>query len=233
MQTRRRLLNGEAALIDAPDAAGLPGGTAISVLALDGTGEMEVNGGREADLSFFLEVTGTTLERDLALRGGRTVRYGRFGGDPQQGLAWSIVLGGHHVYGFGLPTLTLEALAGFLTDVEMQADDLGAVLTPTGRTSWSQYRTHTLAQVVELAPAAATGYLLDIRRARTGQLQTGRAESGVRVRGGLLTRSGDQEQHRYGILEGEDFISYGLPGTDEGVDAVLTSLSQLSVELIR
>lgn len=238
MQITHRLLNGEAIRIDVPDATGLPRGTSIAVLALEGAGQMEVTGGRDGDLAFFLELTGTTLERELTLRDGRTLRHGRFAGDPAQGIGWAIALEGHHIYGFTLPGADVEALTGYLADLDVQVDELGPVLTPTGRASWSPYRTQTVAQVVELgAPlgpdgGAGNGYLLDVRRARTGQAQRGGDGAGLQVRGGLLTRSGDQERHRYGVLESTDFVCYGLPGNDEAVDAVLTSMSELTVELV-
>lgn len=237
METTHRLLNGEGVRIDVPGAAGLPGGTSISVLSLEGAGAMEVTGGREADLGFFLEVTGTDLAREVVLRDGRTLRHGRFHGDPAQGLGWAVALdGGHHLFGHTVPVLDVEELSGFLADVDVQVDALGPVLTPTGRTSWAAHRTHTVAQVVELTGAlgadgsGGTGYLLDVRRTKSGRTPQ-REGAGVQVRGGLLTRSGDAEQHRYGILESADFVSYGLPGSDEAVDSVLTSLSEVVVEL--
>lgn len=245
MQTTHRLLNGEAVRIDVPDALTLPGGTSLAVLALEGAGEMQVTAGRAADLAFFLQVTGTSLDREVALRGGGTLRHGRYAGDPAQGLGWSMALGEHgehgehELFGFTLPTVDLEALTGFLADVDVQADPVGPVLTPHGRVTWSPYRTQSVAQVVELpAPAAGGGdggfgYLLDSRRARTGYLDGDRPETGVQVRGGRLSRSGEQERQRYGVLEGRDFVTYGLPGQDEAVDLVLTSLAEVVVELVR
>lgn len=239
MQTTHRLLNGEAVRIDVPDAVALPGGTSLAVLALEGGGEMQVTAGRAADLAFFLQVTGTTLDREVALRGGGTLRHGRYAGDPAQGIGWSWALGEHELFGFTLPTVDLEALTGFLTEVDVQADPVGPVLVPRGRVTWSPYRTLSVAQVVELpTPAGAgdegsLGYLLDIRRTRTGYLDGDRPEVGVQVRGGRLTRSGEQERHRYGVLESRDFVSYGLPGQDEAVDVVLTSLAEVVVELDR
>lgn len=237
MQTTHRLLNGEAVQIDVPDAVGLPGGTSLGVLALDGAGEMQVTGGRAPDLDFFLQVTGTALDREVGLRAGRTLRHGRYGGDPAQGVGWAVALGEHHLYGFTLPTVDLETLTGFLADVDLDADGLGLWLTPRDRVSWSPYRTLSVAQVVELSGSlggdggGGVGYLLDSRRARTGYLDGDRPEAGTRVRGGLLTRSGADERHRYGVLESRDFVTYGLPGQDEGVDAVLTSLAEVVVEL--
>jgi hypothetical protein len=238
MQTTHRLLNGEAVRIDVPDAVGLPGGTSLGVLALEGAGEMQVTSGAAADLDFFLRVTGTALDREVALRDGRTLHHGRFAGDPAQGIGWAMTLGEHRIFGFTLPSMDLEGLTGFLADVDLREDPLGPVLTPGGRVAWSPYRTLSLAQVVELpVPEAAGGqdgfgYLLDVRRARTGYLDGDRPETGTPVRGGRLTRSGDEERHRYGVLEGRDFVSYGLPGQDEAIDLVLTSLSEALVELV-
>lgn len=236
MQTTHRLLNGEAVRIDVPDAVELPGGTSLGVLALEGAGEMQVTAGRPADLAFFLQVTGTGLDREVALRGGRTLRHGRYAGDPAQGIGWSLAVGEHELFGFTLPTVDLEALTGFLADVDVQAEAAGPVLTPRGRVTWSPYRTLSIAQIVELSPPPdggggdGFGYLLDSRRARTGALDGDRP--GVQVRGGRLTRSGEQERHRYGVLESRDFVTYGLPGQDEAVDLVLTSLSEVLVELV-
>lgn len=240
MQTTHRLLNGEVVRIDVPDAVALPGGTSLGVLALEGAGEMQVSAGRRADLDFFLQVTGTSLDRELALRSGGALRHGRYAGDPAQGIGWSMTVGEHELFGFTLPSLDLEALTGFLADLDVRPDALGPVLTPGGRVTWSPYRTLSIAQVVELpvpqevgGGSDGFGYLLDVRRARTGYLDGDRPETGVRVRGGRLTRSGDEERHRYGVLEGRDVVSYGLPGQDEAIDVVLTSLSQALVELVR
>lgn len=240
MQTTHRLLNGDGVRVDVPDATALPGGTALAVLALDGAGQLEVTSGTEPDLAFYLQVTGTTLDREVALRAGRVLRYGRLGGDPQQGLGWSVEVGGHRLYGSTVPTMDVEALTGYLADVDVQADPLGPVLAPAGRTSWSPYRTQTLAQVVELAGAEPSedpgtgrpGYLLDIRRARTGQLQPGRS-SGAPVRGGLLSRASGEERHPYAVLESGDFVTYGMPGSEDVLDAVVTSMAQVAVELVR
>lgn len=241
METTHRLLSGDAVRIEVPDAIGLPGGTSLGVLALEGEGQLEVTSGREADLAFYLEVTGTTLEREVGLRGGQVLRYGRFGGDPQQGFGWAVAVGDHQLYGFTVPVMDVETLTGFLADVDVQADPIGPVLTPSGRTSWSPYRTQTVAQVVELDQGSAPGggddgssfgYLLDVRRARTGQLQDGRS-GGAAVRGGQLSRSSDTERHAYAVLESQDFVSYGMPGSEESVDAVVASLSEVVVELVR
>ncbi|KUG52838.1 hypothetical protein AVL62_14815 [Serinicoccus chungangensis] len=237
MQTTHRLLSGEGVLVDVPDATALPGGTALAVLALEGAGQLEVTSGTEADLGFYLEVTGTTLQREVALRDGRSLRYGRLGGDPEQGLGWSVAVGAHHVYGSTVPAMDVEALSGYLADVDVREDRLGPVLTPTGRASWSPYRTQTLAQVVELAgtgggDGSPPGYLLDIRRARTGQLQGGRS-SGAPVRGGLLSRSSGEERHPYAVLESADFVTYGMPGSEEAVDAVIASMTEVTVGLVR
>lgn len=237
MRTTHRLLGGEVVHLDVTDAAGLPGGTSIGVLELEGGGELELTSGREADLAFFLQVTGTTLDREVALRDGRTLRYGRFGGDPTQGFSFAIAVGDRHLYGFTLPTMDVETLTGYLADVTIESDDLGLWVVPGGRVAWSPYRTQTVAQVVELSGSlegdgtGGTGYLLDVRRARTGQLQTGRAESGAQVRGGLLSRSSSEERHPYAVLESTDFVSYGLPGSDDQVDAVIGSMAELTVEL--
>lgn len=238
METTHRLLNGDTVRIDVADATGLPGGTSVGVLALEGAGQLEVTSGSDADLAFYLEVTGTTLDREVGLRDGRTLRYGRFGGDPSQGFGWAVAVEGRHLYGFTVPAMDVETLTGYLADVEIRSDQRGPWLVPGGRTSWSPYRTLTVAQVVELSGtlegdgSGGTGYLLDVRRARTGQLQTDRPERGAQVEGGLLSRSSDQERHPYGILESTDFVSYGMPGNEEQVDQVITSMSQVTVELV-
>ncbi|WP_151523877.1 hypothetical protein [Serinicoccus kebangsaanensis] len=240
METTHRLLSGETVRIEVPDAAGLPSGTSLGVLALEGAGQLEVTSGLEADLAFYLEVTGTRLEREVSLRDGRTLRYGRFGGDPEQGFGWAVAVDAHQLYGFTVPVMGIEELTGYLADVDVQGDRLGPVLTPSGRVGWSDYRTQTVAQVVELAGTSPgggdgtgqLGYLLDIRRARTGQLQPGQS-AGTRVRGGLLSRSSDAERHPYAVLENADFVTYGMPGNEEIVDAVITSMSETVVELGR
>ena len=227
MQTTRRLLNGETLLLDVPDAAALPGSTTISVLSLDGV-ELEVNGGSSDDLDFYLSLSGTSLTEEVRLRGGEPLRCGRYGGDPASGWAFALRVGDHEVYGFTVPTMDLEELTAHLAQVDAEADPDGPALRPGGHVSWSTYRTHTVAQVVDLG--AADGYLLDLRRTRSGSTPP-EGTSGVQVRGGLLARSSGDERHAYAVLEAPAFVSYGIPGDQTDLDVVATSLASVTTEL--
>jgi hypothetical protein len=244
MQTTRRLISGELVRIDVPDAVGLPDATSLGVLALEGLGQLEVTGGGDRSLAVYLELTGTILDRELTLGDGRVLRYGRFGGDPTQGFGWGLEAGPgsrQHVYGFTYPFMELELLASYLADVQVQADDHGPWLELSGRVGWSVHRTETIAQVVELEgtlgadASGGLGYLIDARRARAAGhgFDTERPGGGVRVRGGLLSRSAAQERHRYVVLESDDFVSYGMPGGDGAVEVVASSMADVLVELGR
>lgn len=239
MQTMRRLLSGELVRIEVPDAGGLPAGTAIAVLELAGFGQLEVTGGGAHSLEVYLQLTGTALDRELGLADGRRLRYGRFGGDPDQGFGWALAAPGQQwVYGFTFPFMELELLASYLAEVEVHGDAQGPWLTLSGRVDWSGYRTRTIAQVVELEGTLGAdgggglGYLLDARRARTGTVDSQAPGGGVEVRGGLLSRSSAQERHRYVVLESQDFVSYGMPGGEGTVEAVAASMAQVRVELV-
>jgi hypothetical protein len=226
MRTTRNLLNGETVVLDVPDATELPPSAAISVLAHDGL-ELEVNSGSQAHLEHYLSVSGSTLTDEVQLRPGPTLRYGRYGGDPDQGLAFSVGVGDHEVYGFTVPSVDLEALSALLSQVEFSAQDAGPVLIPTGAVSWSDYRTHDVAQVVHLA--GSDRILLDVRRTRSGVTRpTG---PGLDVRGGRLSRSAEEERAHYAVLEAPAFVVYGIPGTVEDVDTVASTLSQVTAEL--
>lgn len=244
MQASRRLLSGELVRIDVPDAAGLPDGTAIGVLDLEEFGQLEVTGGSEESLAVYLQLTGTTLDRELTLADGRVLRHGRFGGDPTQGFGWALEAGqgtGQHVYGFTYPFMELELLTAYLAEVTVRADGHGPWLELSGRVGWSAHRTRTVAQVVELDGALGAdgggglGYLIDARLARTSfeTHDTDVTRQGVQVRGGALSRSSAQERHQYVVLESADFVSYGMPGGDGTVDAVARSMAEALVELVR
>ncbi|USQ76326.1 hypothetical protein [Ornithinimicrobium cryptoxanthini] len=226
MRTTRRLINGETLVLDVPDAETMPPATAISVLAQDGL-ELEVNSGGSDHLEHYLAVSGSTLTGEIQLRNGVTLRHGRYGGDPAQGMAFSVRVGDHEIFGFTVPTLDLEGLSALLSQVEFTAHADGAVLTPGGSVTWSDYRTHDVAQVVHLAQGRRA--LLDVRRTRTGVTRP--SGPGLDVRGGRLSRSAEDERAHYAVLEAAAFVVYGIPGTAEDVDALATSLSQVTAEL--
>lgn len=227
MRKTRRLLNGDALVLDVPDASALPGSTAISVLSLGGQ-ELEVNSGTAADLEFYLSISGSTLSSELTLRDGALLRYGRYGGDPASGLAFAIAAGDHEIYGFTAPSLDIETLTSHLASVRVQPHPDGPSLALSGEVSWSEYRTHTVAQVVQLGPEQ--GFLLDVRRTRTDDIAR---HGGVEVRGGWLSRSAPEERHAYAVLEAAHFVSYGIPGDQGNLDLVAGVLSSVSTELGR
>lgn len=226
MRKNRRLLNGDLLTLEVPDADALPGSTAISVLSLDGQ-ELELNSGTAGDLEFYLSISGSELTGEAVLRDGTTLRYGRYGGDPDSGFAFSVTVGEHEVYGFTVPAMDVEALTSYLASVAFESGAEGPVLTLSGPVGWSQYRTHTVAQVVDLP--AGEGFLMDIRRTRTDDIA--RENAGVEVDGGWLTRSSEQERHAYAVLEASDFVTYGIPGEQGDLDQVATVLSGTTTEL--
>lgn len=226
MRKTRRLLNGDLLALDVPDATALPGSTAISVLSLDDH-ELEVNSGTDGDLEFYLSISGSQLTEEVTLRDGSPLRHGRHGGDPASGIAFAVAVGDHRVYGFTVPSMDLEALTSYLSTVTFQADSDGPALGLSGAVTWSQYRTHTVAQVVDLADEQ--GFLLDVRRTRTDDIA--RDGAGIEVSGGWLTRSSEEERHAYAVLEAKDFVSYGIPGDQGNLDLVATVLSGVTTEL--
>ncbi len=237
MRTSRRMLNGEVLDLDVPDAAALPPSTAISVLSLDGR-ELELTSGSVSDRDYYLSLSGTRLDQELTLPGGRLLRTGRYGGDPASGLGFSVSVGAHEVYGFTTPGVDLETLAGQLGQVRFVDTDTGPWVEPLAPVDWSAHRAHVVAQVVELSGAGGegseqpAGYLLDVRRTRSGAppVGTGTAD-GIAVRGGRLSRSAVQERHAYAVLEAADFIAYGIPGGADDLDLVATSMSVVTTRL--
>lgn len=226
MRKNRRLLNGDLLALQVPDAAALPGSTAISVLSLDDH-ELEVNSGTAADLEFYLSISGSQLTDEVTLRDGSALRYGRHGADPASGFVFAVAVGEHHVYGFTVPTMDIETLTSYLAGVTFRPHEDGPTLELSGSVTWSQYRTHTVAQVVDLSQGQ--GFLLDVRRTRTGDIA--RDGAGMEVPGGWLTRSSTEERHAYAVLEATDFVSYGIPGDQGDVDLVATVLSGVTTEL--
>lgn len=226
MRSQRHLLNGETLVLDVPDAARLAEATAISVLTHSDR-ELEVNSGTTDHLEHYLSISGSTLTEEVGLRTGLTLRHGRYGGDPQQGLSFAVRVGDHEVYGFTTPEVDLEALSALLSSVDLEPGGSGPVLTPSGEVSWSDYRTHDVAQVVHRADGSR--YLLDVRRTRAGVTRP--SGPGIDVAGGRLSRSPEDERASYVVLEARDFIVYGIPGSDDGMDAVAEALSQVTAEL--
>lgn len=226
MRTTRRLLNGETLVLDVPDAETMPLSTAISVLTQDGL-ELELNTGGDVHLEHYLAMSGSALTGDLQLRNGLTLRHGRYGGDPAQGLAFSLRVGEHELFGFSVPSLDLEALGALLSQLEITADPAGPVITPSGSVEWSPFRTHDVAQVVTLA--GGKNALLDVRRTRNGVTRP--SGPGLEVRGGKLSRSSEEERAAYAVLEASSFVIYGIPGSDDAVDAVVGALRQVTAEL--
>lgn len=226
MRTTRRLLNGETLVLDVPDAETMPLSTAISVLIQDSL-ELELNTGAQVHLEHYLSTSGSTLTGELQLRNGLTLRHGRYGGDPAQGLAFSVRVGEHEVFGFSVPSLDLEALGALLSQVDMTADPAGPVITPTGTVEWSPFRTHDVAQVVSLA--GGKNALLDVRRTRNGVSRP--SGPGLDVRGGKLSRSPEEERAAYAVLETSSFVVYGIPGSEDDIDVMTGALSQLTAEL--
>lgn len=225
MHTTRRLLNGDTVVLDVPAATALPPASAVSVLALDGH-ELEITSGGPEALAFSLSLSGSHLTAQLALRSGPLLRHGRLGGDPAAGLTFSVQVGQHEVFGSTPPAMDAETLAGYLAEVGFEPGDHGPAVRPAGRVSWSTYRTHTVAQVVEAG--SDRGLLLDVRRTVTPRLS--RSE-GMTVRGGRLSRSGPQERHPYAILEARDFVTYGIPGDETDLDLVARVLAETTTEL--
>lgn len=226
MRTTRRLHNGETLALDVPSASSLPPAAAISVLSQDGL-ELEINSGSAHHLEHYLATSGSALTDEVQLRGGLTLRHGRYGGDPASGLAFSLAVGDHEIYGFTVPTLDLEGLSALLSEVEFTADPAGPVLAPHGSVEWSRFRTHDVAQVVELASGGHA--LLDIRRTRNGVTRPG--GTGLDVRGGRLSRSAESDRAHYAVLETSAFVVYGIPGTIEDMDTVASTLGQVTAEL--
>lgn len=228
MRKTRNLLSGDTLVLDVPDAADLPGSTAISVLLIDGV-ELELTSGTAADLEFYLSLSGTTLTSETTLRSGTVLRHGRYGGDPAQGVGFSATVGDHEIYGFTVPTMDVETLTGHLAQVSLEAAPEGPVVRAARATAvpWSPYRTHTVAQAVHVGDER--GYLLDVRRTRNDRQPAG--TDGIGVRGGRLSRSSVQERHAYAVLEALDFVSYGVPGGADDLDRVATSMSQVRTEL--
>jgi len=88
-------------------------------------------------------------------------------------------------------------------------------------------RLHDVAQVVHLGSGHHA--LLDVRRTRNGVTRpTG---PGLDVAGGRLSRSAENERAHYAVLEAAAFVVYGIPGVEDDVDAVATTLSRLTAEL--
>lgn len=226
MRTQRHLLNGETLVLDVPGADVLPAPTAISVLSQGGR-ELEITSGTAEHLEHYLSLSGSALTDEVGLRTGLQLRHGRYGGDPQQGLAFSVQVGEHEVYGFTTPELDAEALGALLSSVEMEPGTAGPVLAPTGEVTWSDYRTHDVAQVVQRPDGSR--YLLDVRRARAGVSRP--SGPGLDVRGGKLSRSPEDERGTYVVLETSDFIVYGIPGSEDALDGVADALGQVTAEV--
>lgn len=221
MRHQTMLLNGEPATIEVPRAK-LLAPVRTSVL-IAGDDEVEVNAGRPAAADFFAESTETRLSRELTLLGGRSVRVGRLGGDPASGWAFRVDVGDDVLFGAAPAAMSLEAVVGLLSSAGIGRRERGLYLRPSGPVSWSPYRTHDLAQTAE--PTGGAAFLLDVRRAHGPS-----GKRGARVRGGWLSRSqaGDRV---HVVLEAPEFVVYGIPPGETGLDAVVRALADTTVSL--
>ncbi|CAM3897609.1 hypothetical protein [Janibacter anophelis] len=226
MRTRTRMLDGELLDVDAPGAATLSTATAVSVVDVDST-ELELTAGPLEVLEFFLSSTSTTLDRQVTLRNQLTMRHGALGGTPRHGRAFAVEVAEHRVFGSVPPGLALDDLTAWLGRMTFASTREGARVDLGPGQSWSATRAHAVAQHVGLD--ADTGYLLDVRRARTRSARARTA--GHAVRGGSLSRSPRSDEHRHVVLDAPEFVSYGLPLAATSLDEVATSMSTLTTEL--
>ena len=227
MEAERILVNGDRAVVTIPDASALPSAVATGVLFADGS-ELEVNAGGEAALAFFLDTTETAFTSTLTLRGGAALRMGSRGGDAGAGRCFGIAVGKSHLFGWATPSTSVETLAGWLSSVDAQALGSGIQVRPGGHVSWSPYRTFSVAQQVDLADGS--GYLLDLRRIRADRPPR-KEGGGLRVRGGLLTRSAPSEEQPHVVLESAAFVSYGIPIGAASLDRIATSMASATTVL--
>lgn len=219
MRVTTQLLNGEAVVLDVPDATALSAPLRTSVLVSADT-ELEINTGDQAALDFYLEGTGSELTSQVTLRSGMQLRTGALGGGT--GLVFVLSVGDDLVFGPAAPGLGLEGLMELLTAARPEAGPDGPLFRPQTPVTWSATRSH---DVVVSATIRSGSYVLDIRRAFTEPVG---ADSDVKVLGGTLSRSRPADS-RHVILNAPDHVVYGIPLPDTDVDVLVESMSEVTV----
>ncbi len=228
MEAERILVNGDRAVVTVPDASALPDAVATGVLYTDRQ-ELEVNAGTKAAREFFVTSTATTLSVNLTLRSGAALTVGPRGGDARAGHCYSVAVGQNCLFGYASPSTSVETLASWLSSMELHASGPGIAVRPSGPVGWSPYRTFSVAQQVDLPDG--TAYLLDVRRVRADRAPRRREGGGVKVHGGVLSRSSPTEEQPHVVLESDAFVSYGIPIGAVSLDRVATSMSELTTVL--
>ncbi|MGA8047967.1 MAG: hypothetical protein WCA30_17035 [Dermatophilaceae bacterium] len=226
MQTRTTLLSGETLTLSTGDrtVADVGRPTRCSVLLVDGV-ELEVHASDPDAADFFFAATGSTAGAPLRLRGGQQLVVGAYGSRPGQGPAYRVDTGGEALFGVSPPGMGREALAAALSDAGIGPGSAGTRMRPGGRTAWSPLRSHDVA-VSALAPGGRP-VLLDVRRA-VRPSSPGRR--GRPVRGGWLSRS-DPSERPHVVLETPDAVAYGLPPSDDDLDAAVAVLADLRIDV--
>lgn len=226
MKKKTSLLNGDLVTVDLTGPATLAPAVRSSILMREER-ELEVNCGSGEAVGFYLDSTRTDLGTEMALRSGHLVRTGFLGGDRSGGRAFVVEVGDEFLFGSAPPALSLESLVSWLSGAGVADGPRGPVMRPTGPVGWSKSRTHSAFQSV--ASGTEDEYLLDVRRIAVPGAR--RPDKGVKVRGGLLSRSADDTASPHVVLQAADFVAYGIPGLAARLDAVVESMAQLTVEL--
>jgi hypothetical protein len=188
-----------------------------------GSIEVEFNDSSVELLPEYFTAGSAVQEGEITLGTGLPVVVGRIDGRAGRGRCFGIKVGARCLLGSVPETITLDALAGWLSDLHITSSDAGLTVRAT-RATWSAERPANVVVAVRLRSGQSS--LLDIRSAFR-RLTT--SQAGVAVQGGFLSRQGQTGQPEYLVLNAAEHVVYIIPPSTEALDEVAELASGVTV----
>jgi hypothetical protein len=198
--------------VSLPNLASGPGvGSSFGVLKF-GKLEVELNDSSVDLLPEYFTAGSAVQEGEFTLPTGLPVVVGRIDGSAARGHCFGVKVGKRCLLGSVPETMSLDTLAGWLSDLQITSNDAGLTVRPT-RATWSDGRTPNVVVAVSLRSGRSS--LLDIRPAFRGIAQS---RAGIPVDGGFLSRQGEANQPQYLVLNAAEHVVYILAHCSAALD---------------
>jgi hypothetical protein len=200
--------------VSLPSVAAGPGVCSSFGVLKFGDLEVELNDSSLAMLPEFFEAGSAVQDGEITLSTGWQVAIGRIDASAGGGICFGIKVGTRCLLGSVPGTMSLDVLAGWLSDLHITSSDAGLTVRPT-RATWSTDRPASIVLGVTLRSGQSS--LLDIRSAFRG-FKPSRA--GVAVQGGFLSRQAQTDQSDYLVLNAVEHVVYILAPSGQNLDEV-------------
>jgi hypothetical protein len=217
-----------------PSAFNMPGaGSSFGVLQF-GDLEVELNGSDAELLPEHFAAGSAAPEDEITLSSGWPVIIGRIDGSSAHGHCFGIKVGSRCLLGSVPQKISLDSLISWLCDLTISSSDDGLTVRPN-RAKWSPTRTPHVVFPVRLA--AGSSALVDVRPAFR---DVARAQAGLAVNGGFLSRQGGgstsqqgrPNDHEYLVLNAPQHVVYLLSPSVEAFDEVAELGSSIAVRTL-